>query len=274
MNWTKEKCQDEALKYENRTDFRLKSQVSYNKARKNDWLDDVCSHMKVVGNLHKRCIYVFEFSDNYAYVGLTFNYEKRIEEHIIDDGSAVYQKMLMSGLSYITKKLTDYVDVNDAKLLEGEYVRKYKLDNWFILNRNRTGSIGGCIKKGEVRTICESCKIEKDNKDFYSGKNTCKSCISKQRKEYYQENKEVILERNKEYKENNKEKIKIKEKEYYENHKEYYKKYSKKYRLENKVYFLEYSKMYREKNQNYFKNYYLVNSEKFSLLDLFIELSK
>ena len=48
----------------------------------------------------------------------------------------------------------------------------------------------------------------------------------------------------------------------------------KKYRLENKVYFLEYSKMYREKNQNYFKNYYLVNSEKFSLLDLFIELSK
>jgi len=43
--WTKEKCQIEALKYNNRTIFSKKSGSAYNSARKNDWLEEICSHM-------------------------------------------------------------------------------------------------------------------------------------------------------------------------------------------------------------------------------------
>ena len=57
-------------KNKTRSEYRDNS-YSYRIALKNEWLDDICSHMKVIGNLHKRCIYVFEFSDKSVYVGLT-----------------------------------------------------------------------------------------------------------------------------------------------------------------------------------------------------------
>ena len=43
--WTKERCQEEALKYKNRTEFCKKSFSAYNIARLNGWNDEICSHM-------------------------------------------------------------------------------------------------------------------------------------------------------------------------------------------------------------------------------------
>ena len=42
--WTKERCQEEALKYNSRTEFKKNSHAYY-KALDNDWLNDICSHM-------------------------------------------------------------------------------------------------------------------------------------------------------------------------------------------------------------------------------------
>lgn len=44
--WTKEKCQEEALKYSTRSNFKRDS-TSYKAAQRNGWLDDICSHMKI-----------------------------------------------------------------------------------------------------------------------------------------------------------------------------------------------------------------------------------
>jgi hypothetical protein len=44
--WTKENIKKEALKYSKRVDFYKKSAGAYDKACKNDWLNEVCSHMK------------------------------------------------------------------------------------------------------------------------------------------------------------------------------------------------------------------------------------
>jgi hypothetical protein len=41
----KGECEKEALKYDNRRDFRLKSSSFYQSSRKNGWLDEICSHM-------------------------------------------------------------------------------------------------------------------------------------------------------------------------------------------------------------------------------------
>ena len=43
--WTKEKCAEDALKYVNKSEFHIKSSPAYNSAYKNDWLNEICSHM-------------------------------------------------------------------------------------------------------------------------------------------------------------------------------------------------------------------------------------
>lgn len=44
--WTKEKCKEEALKYIIKKEFQYNSCSAYESARKNKWLDEICSHMK------------------------------------------------------------------------------------------------------------------------------------------------------------------------------------------------------------------------------------
>jgi len=52
--WTKEKCQEEALKYKYRIDFQKYSQSAYVTAINNKWLQDICKHMiKPVSNKFK-----------------------------------------------------------------------------------------------------------------------------------------------------------------------------------------------------------------------------
>lgn len=41
-----DKCKTEALKYKNRWDFQRNCRGAYNNAKKNEWLDDICSHME------------------------------------------------------------------------------------------------------------------------------------------------------------------------------------------------------------------------------------
>jgi len=45
IKWTKEKCHEIALKYNSRKEYSINSS-SYYSAYKNNWLDDICTHMK------------------------------------------------------------------------------------------------------------------------------------------------------------------------------------------------------------------------------------
>ena len=44
--WTKERCREEALLYDSRTEYQKESVGSYIKALRHGWLDDMCFHMK------------------------------------------------------------------------------------------------------------------------------------------------------------------------------------------------------------------------------------
>ncbi len=46
LHWNKEKCQEIALLYNNRTDFWKNSSSAYKKCRENNWLEEVCSLIK------------------------------------------------------------------------------------------------------------------------------------------------------------------------------------------------------------------------------------
>jgi predicted GIY-YIG superfamily endonuclease len=138
--WTKEFCQEESLNFASRNEFKNKSRYIYQISLKNGWINDICSHMIIIGDLYKRCIYVYEFSDNCAYIGLTSNLDRRFSEHL--KKGAVYNHLQKNNI-YNFKKLTEYIDVDLAKKLEEKYVNEYKKNGWIILNKYKTGSIGG-----------------------------------------------------------------------------------------------------------------------------------
>jgi predicted GIY-YIG superfamily endonuclease len=139
--WTKEKCTEEALKYSGRKEFQLNSKVAYNKAIKNGWLDEICSHMKTAGNKYKRCIYAIEFSDNKAYIGLTYNINKRFYKHLNEPNSSVFKYKKMTGIVPIIRQLIDYIDVDDASKLENVKKEEYIKNGWDILNINVEGLV-------------------------------------------------------------------------------------------------------------------------------------
>jgi predicted GIY-YIG superfamily endonuclease len=152
--WTQENCHEEALKYTSRSDFSKNSSSSYSKAHEMKWLDNICSHMTHKGNKYKRCIYVYEFTDLNAYVGLTFDINKRNQQH--QKRGPVFNHMKNTGLEPVLKKLTDYIDVSDAKSEEDIFIKKYIENGYKLLNNAKAGACGG----GSRKWTKEKCKSE------------------------------------------------------------------------------------------------------------------
>lgn len=165
--WTFEKCKEEAHKFNTRNEYRIKSGSSYDKALKNGWLNDICSHMKVVGNRNKRCIYACEFLDNSVYVGLTHNIEERQKVRNNDNTDAVTEHINKTNLIPKIVQLTNYIDVSDASISEGKFLLKYKENGWNILNKVKTGNIGGSYCRWSKEKCIEIAKMCKNKKEFY-----------------------------------------------------------------------------------------------------------
>lgn len=159
--WNLENCKQEALKYKTKKEFAEKSISCYTRCLKNNWIDDVCKHMNKIGNKHFRCIYSVEFSDNHLYIGLTYNFDERKLQHLSTDTSSVYKHIINTGLTPTFKQLSDYIEVNEATKLEGSKIEEYKKLGWNILNKAKSGAIGGKnIKWTKEKCMEESLKYE------------------------------------------------------------------------------------------------------------------
>lgn len=141
--WTKEKCQALALKYNTKQKFSQLDNVAYKMAHKKGWIDDICSHMQVIGNRYNRCIYSYEFPDNHVYIGLTYNPDVRNNFRKYNKRDQVTKYIKISGLKPKFMQLTDYILIDEASKLEIFYVEKYKKDGWIILNKIKAGGLGG-----------------------------------------------------------------------------------------------------------------------------------
>lgn len=157
--WNKEKCAQIALKYDDRSDFRKYSFDAYGKSSKYGWFDEICLHMTKSGNLTQRCVYVYEFSDNYAYIGLTCNIKERKRNRINNEKDSVTEHINKTGLTPIVKQLTDYLDCDIAKKIEINNILLYKNIGWNILNKTLGGEIGTSGKKWAI----EECQKEAMN---------------------------------------------------------------------------------------------------------------
>lgn len=152
-SWTKDRCKKVALKYNCRSDFQKNDYNVYRISYDQKWLDEICSHMIKIGNIYKRLVYVFEFTDNSAYVGLTCDSNRRINEHLTSKTS-VYKHIKETGLYPNYKELTDYIDSIEASELEKYYVNFYKKNGFNILNKSEAGGLGG----GKIKWSYETCK--------------------------------------------------------------------------------------------------------------------
>ncbi len=138
--WQKiENLKSEARKYRTRSDFAMQSQGAYTIAKRLGVLDEICGHMSLQGNRYFRAIYVFEFENNMAYVGLSYNVEKRKQAHLNSNGpvgrTAKYY-------NFAFKQLTEYLPRKKARHLEGAFLKTYLDNGWQILNTAKTGGLG------------------------------------------------------------------------------------------------------------------------------------
>lgn len=146
-----------ALKYQNRGEFCKKDEYYYEVARRFNWLDNICGHMESIGHKFKRMVYVYEFKDNTAYIGLTYNEKKRNTAHMNSDDSPVYKYMLKTKLLPIKKVLTDgYIDSELAQKVEDGKVQEYKENGWKVLNRAKPGGLGGMIRIWTMEKLIET----------------------------------------------------------------------------------------------------------------------
>ena len=161
--WTYEKCKEVALECNIKGDFQKKYSTAYSIILKNKWTE-LTIHMKNIGNKVKRLIYVYEFDDNSCYVGLTGNIKRRNRQHLgMEDNyiSSVYEHILETNINPILIIKTDYINVEDAILLEEKILLEYKENNWNILNKVKTGGIGSNdVKwnKDKCREAASKCK--------------------------------------------------------------------------------------------------------------------
>lgn len=153
--YSKGYCHVIALKYKTRGEFQKGNPSVYNRAFKEGWLDDICSHMKVTeNNWNKRKVYAYTFVDGYAYVGLTDDVKRRKNEHLHKYThkkiSPVHRHYMDTGASYEYKELTDWLDAATAAKVEDGYIKKYKNEGWKMLNRKRGGDLGGNVRKAQT----------------------------------------------------------------------------------------------------------------------------
>jgi hypothetical protein len=158
IRWDKDKLHKEALKYKSRTEFEQNNEKAYSAALRFKIMDEITTHMKPLGHKYKRLIYVYEFSDNHFYVGLTFNEKKRNLSHMSSVESAVYQHMKKTGIKPKFNIVTEYLDIKIAQSKENEILLEYLNNGWISLNRAKTGSLGGNNKKWTKEIVMEITK--------------------------------------------------------------------------------------------------------------------
>lgn len=163
--WTKFRCIDEALKYNNCSDFRKNSPSAYSASKSKGWYNEITAHFILKGSWYKRFIYAYEFPDNHVYVGLTYNLQERNNDHNLK--GSVFDYKQESGLEPVFKKLIKYpVEIDEAVKLEDFYLEDYVSKGWIPLNKAKTGSLGSSIRKWSIDNLQKEALKYNTKKDF------------------------------------------------------------------------------------------------------------
>jgi hypothetical protein len=179
-------CQSVATSYETKEDFKLGQPKLYNMIRYHDqlfpsdiWYDNL-KKWTSIGSQTKKLVYVYEWpADNkgtkYAYVGLTYNENKRDKQHNNDkvvDLSPVISHIQKTGVQPIKKVVSDgYIDKLSAGKLECSTMKDYEEKGWSLLNTAPCGGFGGVVNIRLIKNQFLDFFKEPNNTDINQLKN-------------------------------------------------------------------------------------------------------
>lgn len=188
IKWTYEICKSIAENYKYLYDFCMENKKCYEKCKKNGWLSDFTwLKKKVDDNELCRLVYVYEFNNNVAYVGLTNDLKRRHNQHMgnksmfgVQENDAVYRYCTDNAIPFVEPKiLEDKLSINEARKKEREWINFYKKHGWYMLNKTNGGEIGGCCLKSskvndkefilsEAKKYKSMAEIRKKNRTLYN----------------------------------------------------------------------------------------------------------
>jgi predicted GIY-YIG superfamily endonuclease len=142
--WNNFNCINEALKYNNKTEWHKNSPSSYNAARKDSDLYNECTeHMNNIGSKYERLVYKYTFQDKSIYIGITCNKKTRKKDHYNNINSPVYNHIKLTNTLPKYVELSDYINYVDAINIEIKLIEIYKKNKeWNLLNKQKGGGLG------------------------------------------------------------------------------------------------------------------------------------
>lgn len=142
--WTKQRIFEVASQFDTKMNFINAYPGASRAASKNGWWDEICTHMLPQGSIAKRAIYLFEFADNTAYVGLSWNPVARHKQHIQEKSAT--GKKIIEGVLYKFSVVTGFLDCESAVVAEAHWAQKMIDQGRTLLNVKKTGSLGGLLE--------------------------------------------------------------------------------------------------------------------------------
>ena len=139
-NFTRDEVIEEMQRHQYRKDFQRARSGMYNWVLRNE--KTLLNMYKPKANSMKRGIYVYEFTDGRAYVGLTYSFEIRNHDHKSDPTSPVFIHIKRTGESPDMKVLERDLDTEQAKQREAYWVEWYRSQGWMMLNKAKAGALG------------------------------------------------------------------------------------------------------------------------------------
>ena len=141
--WNREMCEREIKekKYQTKEEFRVGNPGAHSWAYKHGVLDELFADKEAPGNYNRKKIYVYEFDDGYAYVGLTDDLDRREYQHK-NLKSPVKDHIKKTGLQPERKILSDWLNKDEAKVYEDEMINSYAAAGWVMLNKKKGGALG------------------------------------------------------------------------------------------------------------------------------------
>lgn len=175
-----------ASKYNTVPDFRKNDNAAYQAAYYRGILGDLIKDLERGGNKFKKIIYVYEFPDKSAYVGLTYSMKQRDKDHMSNPNSQVFRKYQELKQKPELKTLSTFVPWSEASKLETEFEQKYRKDGWNILNVAKTGGLGGAFQISDDYVRAEAAKYN-SLKDFRNQSNSAYRAAYKRGKDFFEE---------------------------------------------------------------------------------------
>ncbi len=140
-NWTFEQCKELALTCRTRNEFKQKYHNAWSAAHNHNWINDITTHMEIIGTIKKRCVYVYRLPENQIYVGLTYDMSKRHSKH---KNKGILSQMFKKYNMVIEPEIVSngYVDIEESIKMEIDLINEFKLNGFNVLNTMKGGQIG------------------------------------------------------------------------------------------------------------------------------------